>query len=99
MKKLRLMVLVGLAVLVGACAETPTRRTALLLADEIESYRDDIGGKINAERTYYRNVNNTLKDSAKRAFKLEEEVYTLSAVDEQVDELLVEKKGVSLSRM
>ena len=100
MTRIRLVPLVLLALAVQGCfnSNPPVlRRTALLLADEVDAGIAAWEAKLEAERRYYRDTQKLLRDSARDAAKLELTTAGILRRDAFVDQLVVDKKGVPLS--
>ena len=85
----------------SACQTNPPalRRTALLLADEVDTQVNEWDKKINAEREYYRKTDILLRRTARESFDLEGKYELIFRNDAFLDQALVEKKGVSLTAL
>lgn len=87
----------GMALLLGACAVDPTRQAALLMADEIDAYDNQMGAKVQAEQKYYKRLARDERAATSWTVALEEKASYFRAVTKLGDQALVVDKGLQLS--
>ena len=91
MRNFTAICLVAGVMILTACAENPTQRTALLLADEIDAYEQAVGTKIQAEQNYYMKVENDHAAAANWTANLEDKEQAIQARQALTDQAIKDK--------
>ena len=94
---LRFILSIGLISLALGCASNPTQQTALLLVDELDSYKDQVQAKIDAESAFYREILAAADAAAGRQAWFAQAMAQRTAIIELADQAIVRDKGLQVT--
>ncbi len=95
----RLLTLMLLLVLLVACAKDPTRRTALIVADEIDVFEQQVGNKIAKERKFYNANIAEAKTAAKWNVIIQSNIEQLQGIQALTDAMLKQDGDVEVIKL
>lgn len=90
-----------LALLTAGCvsARSAVRPAALIIIDHLDAYEREVEAKISAEDDYYSRLTKILEDAARREVVLQRDERFLEGLTGFVDNVLVDARGVPVSRL
>jgi len=93
----KLIFTIGISASVFGCAANPTQPAALLLVDQLDIYIEQVQAKIKAEQTFYRNIQTTAVEAARRQAWVDQRLAQQNAIIEMADQAIVRDKGVQVT--